>query len=318
MLLNDIRAAGYDVRYRNLNIAEFGLVQPRKRLLIIAARRGTPLPPFPKITHGPPGSGLKPWHFIKDALRPIERLANHPTNDKYHQTKPTRNPREPHSPQMFLKGCITTNGGGDASYHFSGLRKYTPRELSLFQSFPPSYRFTGGQGDAIKQIGNAFPPIMAEVLYRTIAKTLEAFDKGFIEAEDDLSDLDELLEKKGAVLQNAQSKPRASFNSPRRARNTTCTPSRFAQAGGASRPQQSRNRNSSFHDMNLLDGLFDGSQDSDSDVVETTEPLSPRIRRPATVIMNVSQHVIEVSSGSEDDYDGESSDTVYQDTSQHL
>jgi len=300
MLLNDIRAAGYDVRYKNINIAEFGLVQPRKRLLIIAARRGTPLPPFPKPTHGPPGSGLKPWHFIKDALRPIERLANRPTHDKYHQPKPTRNPREPHSPQMFLKGCITTNGGGDASYHYSGLRKYTPRELSLFQSFPPSYQFTSGQGEAIKQIGNAFPPIMAEALYRTIAKTLEAFDKGFIEAEDDLSDLDELLEKRGAVLQNAPA----------------FTPSRSAQPGGASRHQQSRDRSiSSSHNMNLLDGLLDGNQDgdSDSDVVETTEPLPPppRNRRPATVITNVSQDVIDVSSGSEDGYDSDSSDTVY-------
>jgi DNA (cytosine-5)-methyltransferase 1 len=38
MLLYDIGVAGYDVRYKNQNIAEFGLVQPRKRLLIIATR----------------------------------------------------------------------------------------------------------------------------------------------------------------------------------------------------------------------------------------------------------------------------------------
>jgi DNA (cytosine-5)-methyltransferase 1 len=34
---------------------------------------------------------------------------------------------------------------------------------------------------------------MAEALYRTISKTLKAFDKGIIEAEDDLDDLDELF-----------------------------------------------------------------------------------------------------------------------------
>jgi DNA (cytosine-5)-methyltransferase 1 len=38
MLLHDIGRAGYDVRYVNQDLSEFGLVQKRKRLLIIAAR----------------------------------------------------------------------------------------------------------------------------------------------------------------------------------------------------------------------------------------------------------------------------------------
>jgi DNA (cytosine-5)-methyltransferase 1 len=38
MLLHDIGKAGYDVRYKLQNLSEFGLVQPRKRLLIVAAR----------------------------------------------------------------------------------------------------------------------------------------------------------------------------------------------------------------------------------------------------------------------------------------
>ncbi|KAH4037884.1 hypothetical protein HBI88_122120 [Parastagonospora nodorum] len=330
MLFHDIGKAGYDLRWKNSDFSEYGLVQPRKRLLIIAARRGTPLPPFPKATHGPPGSGLEPWHFIKAALRPIERLANRPTNDFYHQPKPTRTRRKSYDPQSFLKGCITTNGG-EGKYHYNGTRKYTPRELSLFQSFPIDYKFTGGQGNAIKQIGNAFPPVMAEKLYRTIAKTLEAFDQNHIDAEDDLSDLDELLDSKGVSLENAPSIPRLSFerrvrsttpqsrylvrDTPRPARAATSAPTRFAQARPA-RPQQSRRMLSgSFDNMSLLDGLLNSTQDSDSDVVETTEPLTPprrrRRRRPAPLITNVSQDVIEVSSGSEDDYDSYSSDTVY-------
>jgi DNA (cytosine-5)-methyltransferase 1 len=38
MLLHDIGDAGYDVRYMNADLSEYGLVQKRKRLLIIAAR----------------------------------------------------------------------------------------------------------------------------------------------------------------------------------------------------------------------------------------------------------------------------------------
>jgi hypothetical protein len=225
------------------------------------------LPPFPKATHGPEGSGLKSWHFISDALIPLQPHLH----DQYHQPKLAKEPKEPYSPQTFLKGCITV--GGATAYHYTGVRKYTPRELALFQSFPYTYKFFGSNTQATKQIGNAFPPIMAEALYRTIAKTLEAFDKGFIKAEDDLSDLDGILERKGAQLSQGQT----------------------------TRPQQSRNSlNGSFPNMDLLDGLFDGD-----DVVEMTEP-QPRRRRPAAIITNATQEVIEVDSGSDD----ESSDTA--------
>lgn len=38
MLLNDIGKAGYDLRYKIQDMSKLGLVQKRKRLLIIAAR----------------------------------------------------------------------------------------------------------------------------------------------------------------------------------------------------------------------------------------------------------------------------------------
>lgn len=38
MLLNDIGKAGYDLRYKLQDMSRLGLVQKRRRLLIIAAR----------------------------------------------------------------------------------------------------------------------------------------------------------------------------------------------------------------------------------------------------------------------------------------
>jgi DNA (cytosine-5)-methyltransferase 1 len=211
MLLRDIGEEGYDLRCKIQNLSEFGLCQQRPRLLIIAARRGTPLPPFPKATHGP--AGTKPWHYIKDALIPIERLGSRATGDRYHQPKPARKPRSPYDPRSFI-GCITRSGAN--KYHYSGKRKYTPRELSQFQGFPLNYKFFGSRTTATEQIGNAFPPPMGEALYRNIAKTLEAFDGGYIEAEDDLTDLDGILERKGANLQHMRPAARTSFDPPSR------------------------------------------------------------------------------------------------------
>jgi DNA (cytosine-5)-methyltransferase 1 len=171
---------------------------------------------FTRLSHSPlsPASlaRLKPFHIIHDALIPIQRLANRPTDDQYHQPKLAAEPRDPHSPHDFLRGCITTSG--TTGYYFPGERRYTPRELSLFQSFPITYKFTSPQGQATKQIGNAFPPVVAEARYRTIAKTLEAFDKGYIDAEEDISNLDEVLERKGAQRQAPPALQRAAFDPP--------------------------------------------------------------------------------------------------------
>jgi DNA (cytosine-5)-methyltransferase 1 len=38
LLMNDIISAGYDLRYKIVNISDYGLPQQRKRLLIIAAK----------------------------------------------------------------------------------------------------------------------------------------------------------------------------------------------------------------------------------------------------------------------------------------
>jgi DNA (cytosine-5)-methyltransferase 1 len=115
--------------------------------------------------------------------------------------------KEPYNPlTTMLKGCITTDGGAD-NYHYNGKRKLTPRELCLFQSFPIDYHFTEVKGEAIKQIGNAFPPVMAEAMYRTVAKTLEALDHKLINAEDTIDNIDALLQDKGIVIPVASQSP---------------------------------------------------------------------------------------------------------------
>ncbi|USP81261.1 c-5 cytosine methyltransferase [Curvularia clavata] len=198
-LLNDIGRAGYNLRYKMQDLSELGLAQKRKRLIIIAARRGTPLPPFPKATRGPQGSNLKPFTTIADALQPLTRIGSQAFNDVYHQPRPFRTPRPRYSSHTQLRGCITT--GGTTSCHPSGLRNFTVRELSFLQGFPRMYYFTGTKTEASKQVGNAFPPIVAEQIYRTIAKTLEAFDEGVIGAEDDLDNLDELINRHDEIVE---------------------------------------------------------------------------------------------------------------------
>lgn len=175
-------------------------------------RRGTPLPPFPKPTHGTRATGLKRFVSVADALQPLERLGDRALNDEYHRPQDLKpKNKTPYNPYTsFLKGCVTTSGG--ENYHYSGTRRYTAREMSLLQTFHLKYRFSGSRTQAIKQIGNAFPPVMAEALYREIARTLEAFDHGLIGAEDIIDDLDAFLEKKGVVLPESLSASQSAYS----------------------------------------------------------------------------------------------------------
>jgi hypothetical protein len=97
-------------------------------------RRSTLLPLFPKPTHSPPGSDLEPFYTIHDALIPIHRLANRPTDNQYHQTKLAAEPRDPHSPPDFLKACITTSS--TTSYYLSGKANLAYSRASLLRTDP--------------------------------------------------------------------------------------------------------------------------------------------------------------------------------------
>jgi len=147
--------------------------------MLIDARRGTPLPPFPKPTHSAPGSGLKPFVYIDQALTHITRQSRRAINDPYHQPKLFPIPKPAYDARNFLRGCTTTSG--TTACHPSGTRPYTPRKLSLFQSFPYVYKYTSAKGEATKQIGNAFPPIMAQAVYQTTGKTLKALKRALSE-----------------------------------------------------------------------------------------------------------------------------------------
>lgn len=84
-LMERLSRLGYRVAYRVLDARDYGVPQRRRRLILIASRRGAPRLPPP--THGPPGSPavreglLRPWATVRDAiadLPPIGPGESHP------------------------------------------------------------------------------------------------------------------------------------------------------------------------------------------------------------------------------------------------
>jgi DNA (cytosine-5)-methyltransferase 1 len=159
---------------------------------------GTPLPPFPASTHGPPKSGLKRFVTIADSLKTLERQAMNLRNDPYHQPHNEKRLDKPSvNPHVNLAKCIT--GGGGGNWHYSGKRAYTVRELAELQGFRSQFHFTGSITQAKRQCGNAWP-IASKAYFLVVAATREAFDHGYIDEEDEIHDLYDHLEAKGIQI----------------------------------------------------------------------------------------------------------------------
>lgn len=170
-LISQLTRQGYSLRWKLMNFADYGVAQPRKRLVMIGSCPGEPLPPFPKPTHGTcPCPGLKPYETIRSVTAAIR-----PGMPNHNPARCIERDAAPYDPNTQLRSCITTSGG-QGNTHWSGRRSFTERELACLQGFPLSHVFLGGRTAVKKQIGNAVPPVVAELMYRTIIETLRATD----------------------------------------------------------------------------------------------------------------------------------------------
>jgi len=174
-LIRQITDAGYSIRWKICNLAEYGNVHARKRLIIIAACPGEILPSFPKPTHADPklgiGPGMLPFVTVHDVLERIRGVYVPP--NLRHFTSRKEEGYDRHEP---LKACITCDGGA-ANLHPDGGRTFTLFELAALAGFLPTHRFSGKSSTQIKkQIGNAVPSIFAKILFEHIEQSLQKSD----------------------------------------------------------------------------------------------------------------------------------------------
>lgn len=70
------------------------------------------------------------------------------------------------------KPCFTIDTGHNHHFHYSENRVPTARESARIQSFPDRFRFLGIKTSQLKQVGNAVPPLLAQVIAEEIATIL--------------------------------------------------------------------------------------------------------------------------------------------------
>ena len=180
----DFASAGYRVKKQLFNVADYGVPQLRRRVIIAGTRKDLPISAdydFPAPTHsdGRKPTNLLPWVSISSGLSGIaepdlsDSLPNHicsqykVTNRNFTGHR-TTNPDRP-SPTILARG--NGKGGVCAIQHPKNHRRMSIREQATIQSFPMDFEFFGKMNSCYRQVGNAVPVAFGRALGENLTTT---------------------------------------------------------------------------------------------------------------------------------------------------
>ena len=211
--INRRLGCSYQLSWNILNAADFGVPQLRTRFFLVGHREGRHFD-FPQPTHGqeddgndllPRTSGRKPWATAWDAISQItpkkdeqlelrgawaDLLPSIPEGENYlwHTNRKGGLPLFGWRTRYwsFLLKLAKNRpswtiqaqpGPAVGPFHWEN-RLLSKEELLALQTFPSTVQIKGGRADVQRQLGNAVPSLLAEVLARQIRGQFFDMDVG--------------------------------------------------------------------------------------------------------------------------------------------
>jgi len=214
------RGLKYNVVYRLVNAADYGVPQKRERVFIVGFRSDLNIEwSFPKATHSKdallwqqwvtgeywerlkvsnselPKKNLsidklssrlqgkyglfqpeeKPWVTVRDAINdlPCPKKENSYNNHQFRggaKSYPGHTGSPIDEPSKTLKAGDHGVPGGENMIRFNdgSIRYFTVREAARIQTFPDDYHISGVWSECMRQIGNAVPVSLAEVVAHSV------------------------------------------------------------------------------------------------------------------------------------------------------
>lgn len=192
-------SAGYKIKFRVLDAADYGVPQHRERLFIVGIKIGDPAESvykFPRPTHGPDAKVPCEFHsagmavnggYVADPTSNGIRgrwghlIAGIPPGLNYSfYTKEMGHPkpvfawRSKFSDFMYKADpdlpvrTIKAQGGAYTGPFSWENRHFSASEIKRLQTFPDNYQVSGGRNVQVHQLGNSVPPQLGRILALSI------------------------------------------------------------------------------------------------------------------------------------------------------
>ena len=190
-ILRSFSEVGYQLYYRIVDAADYGVPQHRERLIIVGLKEGRFK--FPRPTHGPDSLDDEPFYNAETAIAGVQLLEEEkksgiggrygslldeipPGLNYSFYTEKMGHPNpvfawrskfsdflykaDPNQPVRTIKA---SGGAYTGPFHWDN-RSFAYGEYKRLQTFPDDYEISGAKQTAVKQIGNSVPPQLARML----------------------------------------------------------------------------------------------------------------------------------------------------------
>lgn len=171
---DDIAFVGYKVEVWTLYAPDYGIPQRRTRLFIVAVRED--LEGFPEVPQKCFDEGS--FRTTRWAIEDLEKVLDDtiPNQSQYFKASKAKKGNgqgDEITPADSPSYTIRANAKSRVQFHYSLERRLTVRECARLQTFPDEFMFPHSATTNIMQIGNAVPPILGNIVARSIAEFLE-------------------------------------------------------------------------------------------------------------------------------------------------
>lgn len=212
-IIEKFTAMGYDIQYKILCAADYGVPQNRKRVVFVGMKKGSFSYPNPfdytvtcsmALSDLPPieeGIGEEQAQYETEPQNEYQKLMrerskfvkNHiaavhsdkvkkiislvPDGGNYKNLPEeyinSRNFHVAWTRFASDKPAPTIDTGHRHHFHYKYNRVPTVRECARLQSFPDDFIFLGNKTQQFRQVGNAVPPLLAEAIAKSLMEQLE-------------------------------------------------------------------------------------------------------------------------------------------------
>lgn len=166
LIIEEFQNSGYDVQYKILNSADYGVPQKRERVIIVGFRKDL------RIKFDFPEAVVKSEEKYEALSSVIEKAVD----EKYFFSERavagmmrSRKSMNKGRAQDIIKPCntvgahlakVSLNSTDPVLMEGKRYRRFTPREVARIQSFPEEFKLVGSESAQYRALGNAIPPVM--------------------------------------------------------------------------------------------------------------------------------------------------------------